>query len=86
MTRVFPFVAAAAIAALHAFGGADAFAAAVGGDGPGHPAGGPNGGATGGPGGAPRLVAGCDFRADQMGLDGPARRCFLRRRQQGGAF
>ncbi len=28
---------------------------------------------------------GCDFRADQMGLDGPARRAFLWRCQQGDA-
>ena len=89
MTRVFPILAAAAIAAFLTFGGAAAFAAATGGNGNGHPGGppgGPNGGNTGGPGGMPRLVAGCDFRADQMGLDGPARQAFVWRCQQGGAF
>ncbi len=89
MTRVFPILTAAAIAAFLTFGSAAAFAAATGGNGNGHPGGppgGPNGGNTGGPGGMPRLVAGCDFHADQMGLDGPARQAFVWRCQQGGAF
>ncbi len=84
MTRVFPILTATATAAFLTFGGAAAFAAAVGGGG-GHPSGPPGGpsGATGGPGGAPRLVAGCDYRADQQGLEGPERRAFLWRCQQG---
>jgi hypothetical protein len=89
MTRVFPFLAAAATAALLAFGGAAYSATANGGDGPGHPGGppgGPSAGNAGGPASALPRVDGCDFRADQMGLDDPARRAFLWRCRQGGAL
>lgn len=87
MTRFVSFFATAATAAFLAFGGGAAFAMATnGGDGPGHP-GGTNGpGATGGPGGPRVQLAGCEFRADQMGLEGPARRAFLWRCEQGGDF
>jgi hypothetical protein len=87
MTRIIPVLSAAAVAAFLTLGGAAAFAMATGGDGNGgHPGGGPNGpGNSGGSGAAPR-VAGCDLRADQMGLDGPARRTFVWRCQQSGTF
>ena len=85
MTRIFSFLAAATTAARLAFGGAAYAATANGGDGPGHP-GGPNGGNAGGPASVSPRVEGCDFRADEMGLAGPARRTFLWRCQQGGAF
>ncbi len=88
MTRIFSFLAVTTTAAFLAFGGAAAFAATTGGDGNGHPGGppsGPSAGNSGGPGGVTPLVAGCDFQADQTGLDGPARRAFLWRCQQGGA-
>jgi hypothetical protein len=85
MTRVFPILTAAATAAFLTFGAAAAFAAAVGGDGNGQP-GGPGAGNPGGPGGVTPRVYSCDYRADQQGLEGPARQAFVWRRQQGGAF
>ena len=57
--------------------------------GPTGPSGGPNGpsaGNTGGPASAAPRVAGCDFRADQMDLNGPARRSFLWRCEQNGVL
>ena len=92
MARTVSLIPAAAVAAFLAFGGATAFAMATGGDGNGGHPGGPNGpngpsaGNAGGPGGLTPRAAGCDFRADQMGLEGPARRSFLWRCQQNGGF
>jgi len=88
MTRVFPILTAAATAAFLTFGGAAAFAAAVNGQGhPGGPPGGPSApsGPTGGKASAP-LVYGCDYQANETGLDGAPRRAFLGRCLQGGAF
>ena len=91
MTRIFSFLAVAATVAYLAYGGAESFATTTGGDG-GHPNGGPgapggsNGANAGGPAGALPRVDGCDFRADQAGLDGPARRAFVWRCRQGGVF
>ena len=88
MTRTVSRLPAAAVAAFLAFGGATAFAMATGGDGNGgHPGGGPNGpsaGNSGGPSGVTPRAAGCDFHADQTGLDGAARRAFLWRCEQSG--
>jgi hypothetical protein len=89
MTRTVSQLPAGAVAAFLAFGGATAFAMATGGDGNGGHPGGPNGpsgasaGNSGGPAGVMPL-AGCDYRADQTGLDGAARRAFLWRCQQSG--
>ena len=88
MMRTVSLFPAAAVVAFLAFGGAGAFAMATGGDGNGgHPGGpsGPSAGNAGGPGGATPRVDGCDFRADQAGLDGPARRAFVWRCRQGDA-
>jgi hypothetical protein len=92
MTRTVSRLPAAAVAAFLAFGGATAFAMATGGDGNGnggHPGGpngpsGPSAGNSGGPASIAPRVAGCDYRADQTGLDGAARRAFLWRCQQNG--
>ena len=81
MTRVFPILATAATVAFLTFGGATAFAAAVGGHSPGGPAG---PGAAGGKGTAPQFH-GCGYRADQLGLEGPAQRAFLSLCERGNA-
>lgn len=89
MTRPVSSIPAAVVAAFLAFGGATAFAMTTGGDGNGGHPGGPNGpsaGNAGGPAGLAQRAAGCDFRADQMGLEGPARRSFIWRCQQNGGF
>ena len=85
MTRILSFLAVTTTAAFLAFRGAAAFAAATGGDGNGQP-GGPGAGNPGGPGGVTPRVYSCDYRADQQGLEGPARQAFVWRCQQGGAF
>ena len=99
MTRIVPLLSVTAFAAFLAFGGAAAFAMATGGDGnggpSGHPGGGPNGpsgpsagpsgGNTNGPASVTPRLSSCDFRADQMGLDGRPRRDFVWRCEQGGA-
>ena len=99
MTRIVPLLSVTAIAAFLAFGGATAFAMATDGDGnggpSGHPGGGPNGpsgpsagptgGNTNGPASVTPRLSSCDFRADQMGLDGRSRRDFVWRCEQGGA-
>jgi hypothetical protein len=79
MTRVFPIFATAATVAFLTFGGATAFAAAVGGHSPGGPAG-PS--ASGGKPPAPQFQ-GCGVRANQLGLEGPAQRAFLSRCERG---
>jgi hypothetical protein len=83
MTRVFPILATAATVAFLTFGGAAAFAAAVGGHSPGGPAG-PGGSAAGGKGPPPQGHS-CILRADQLGLEGPAQRAFLSRCERGDA-
>jgi hypothetical protein len=83
MTRVFPILAAAATVAFLTFGGAAAFAAAVGGHSPGGPAG-PSASAASGKGTALQF-RGCGFRADQLGLEGPAQRAFLSLCERGNA-
>jgi hypothetical protein len=84
MTRIIPFLAAASTAAFLAFGGAAAFAATTVGGHPGGPPAGPNGPAGNiGVVSTPRIY-GCDARANQMSLDGPARRAYVWRCQQNG--
>ena len=78
MTRIIPFLAAASTVAFLAFGAAAAFAApAVGGHPGGSPAG-PSGPAAHNASGSyrPPLYS-CEARADQMSLDGAARRIYV---------
>ena len=83
MTRVFPIFATAATVAFLTFGGAAAFAAAVGGHSPGGPAG-PGAGAPGGK--ASAQFHNCGFRADPLGLQGPAQLAFVSRCERGDAL